>query len=224
MSDSNRLINMDDDDDQVSQNHEIPRGFTGSVIQTSDSTPESRNDNQLNDEPIKYTSQLAALLIIVNVTVGAGLLAMPYAMQVSGLVPSIIIQLMFLLSIITTCIIITELTVKTNVNSFHKIVEARCHPYVFQFAQISLLLLVFVVTIAFIVIVGDQADRLFADIYGHDFCYKWYMNRRFIMSATTVFFMKPLCSSKTVEFLKYARLVFTDDINTTRSFCHENPN
>lgn len=203
--DRDRLITVESDEDQIIQNHEVPRGFTGSAIHTNDNTSEIRNDNQSNDVPIRYTSQLAALLIIVNVTVGAGLLAMPYAMQVSGLIPSIIIQLVFLVSIIATCIIITELTVKTDVNSFHRIVEARCHPYVFKFTQISILLFVFVVAVAFIVIVGDQADRLFADIYGHEFCYKWYLNRRFIMSATTVFIMKPLCSAKTVEFLKYAR-------------------
>lgn len=205
--DRDRLITVESDGESAdTRNYGVPRGITNPVGQITEQNPsEIRNDNQSSDEPVKYTSQLAALLIIVNVTVGAGLLAMPYAMQMSGLIPSVIIQLVFLILIIMTCVIITELTVKTNVNSYHRIVEARCHPYVFQFTQISLLLFVFVVTVAFIVIVGDQADRLFADIYDHTFCYKWYMNRRFIMSAATVFLMKPLCSAKTVEFLKYAR-------------------
>lgn len=205
--DRDRLITVESGgEDADTQNYGVPRGIANSAGQTTEqNSSEIGNDNQSRDEPIKHTSQLAALLIIVNVTVGAGLLAMPYAMQMSGLIPSIMIQLVFLILIIITCIIITELTVKTDVKSFHRIVEARCHPYVFQFTQISLLLFVFVVTVAFIVIVGDQADRLFADIYDHTFCYKWYMNRRFIMSATTVFLMKPLCSAKTVEFLKYAR-------------------
>lgn len=201
--DRSRLIE-DDEADQVSQDYEVSRGITGSVAEVENRS-ENGVDNQINDEPIRHTTQLAALFIIVNVTVGAGLLAMPFAMQISGMVPSIIIQILFLLSIITTCIIMTELTVKTNANSYHGVIQAHCHRYVYQFTQVSLLLIVFGVSVAFIVIVGDQADRVFASEYGSTFCYKWYMNRRFIMSAVTVFIMKPLCSAKTVEFLKYGR-------------------
>lgn len=160
---------------------------------------------EVQSADIKYTSQLAALLIIVNVTVGAGLLAMPYSIQASGLVASMLVQGVFLGMIITTCIMCTELTVKAGVDSYHRLVAAHCHPYIYQLAQVTLLMIVFGTSVAFIVIIGDQADRVFATLYGSTFCYNWYMNRRFIMSAVTVFVIKPLCASKTVDFLKYAR-------------------
>lgn len=176
--------------------------FRENQAQLTDNQTDPRS---ASNQPVKYTSQIAALLIVVNVTVGAGLLAMPYAMQTSGLVTSLIIQLIFLISTVTTCIMCAELTVKTNADSFHQLMKAHCHYYVYQFTQVSILLIVFGVTVAFIVIVGDQADRVFASLYGPTFCYSWYMNRRFIMSAVTVFIMKPLCSAKTVDFLKYGR-------------------
>lgn len=158
-----------------------------------------------NPTPTKYTSQTAALFIIINVTIGAGLLAMPSAMQASGLVTSLIMQGIFLLAVTITCIMSTELTVKTGANSYHRVMEAHCHRHVYQFAQVALVLIVFGTAIAYIVIIGDQFDRVFASLYGPTFCYTWYLNRRFIMSASTVFVLKPLCSAKTVDFLKYGR-------------------
>lgn len=152
---------------------------------------------------VKYTSQLAALFIIVNVTVGVGLLAMPSAMQDAGLVTSFIVQVVFLAMIMTTCIMATELTCHSGVDSYHKLVQVHCHPFVYQFTQVSILLMVFGTAVAYIVLIGDQADRIFASVYGPTFCVTWYMNRRFIMSALTVFVMKPLCAAKTVDFLKY---------------------
>lgn len=155
-------------------------------------------------EPIVYTSQLAAFLVTLNVTVGAGMLAMPYAAQMAGLVPSLMIMALFTAAIVVTTIICTELTVKTSVESYHKLVEAHCHRYLYQFTQACILMLVFGAAVAYIVVIGDQADRVFASIYGHTFCYNWYMNRTFIMSIVTVFLVKPLCCAKTVDFLKYA--------------------
>lgn len=201
--DRSRLIEVDSQDEEIGQDVEIARGSPGRHQDTI--SRGQQVDGQPNEEPEKYTSQLAALLITVNVTVGAGLLAMPYAMQSSGLITSIVIQLVFLLLVIITCIMCTELTVKTGTNSYHRVVQAHCHPLVFQFTQLAILLIVFGTTVAYIVIIGDQSDRVFASVYGSTFCYKWYMSRRFIMSAVTVFIIKPLCSAKTVDFLKYGR-------------------
>lgn len=201
---SDRELLIDDDDAVDEQNHDPEATRT-------DSPPSQRvdylpaNNSGENSETTTYTSQLAALLITVNVTIGAGLLAMPKVMQDSGVITSMIIQIFFVLAIITTCIICTELTVKTGVNSYHRLIQAHCHPYVFQFAQTSILLLTFGAMVAYIVIIGDQSDRLFSSLYGNQFCHTWYMNRRFIMIAATLFIIKPLCCAKTVDFLKYGR-------------------
>lgn len=164
----------------------------------------SECDRPEPNKPVVYTSQWATLFIIVNVTIGVGLLAMPYAMQMAGIVTSMIVQLIFLSLIVITCIMCIEMTVKTDgVDSYHRLVFSHCHPYVYQGTQVSILLIVFGATVAYIVTVGDQADRLFASLYGPTFCNTWYMNRRFIMSALTLLAMKPLCSARTVDFLKY---------------------
>lgn len=195
-SDQRQLIDSDAQHETSNQDTETTTGPSGQQVNS--------NSNNLPIPP-KYTSQIAALFIVVNVTVGAGLLAMPSAMQASGLVTSLIMQAIFLLAVIVTCIMSTELTVKTGVNSYHRVIEAHCHRLVYQFAQVALVLIVFGTAIAYIVIIGDQFDRVFASLYGPTFCYTWYLNRRFIMSASTVFVLKPLCSARTVDFLKYGR-------------------
>lgn len=172
--------------------------------QTRTDDTDARSDSNVL-EPTVYTSQLAAFLVTLNVTVGAGLLAMPFAVQEAGLTTSLMIMVIFVAAIVVTTIICTELTVKTGVESFHKLVRAHCHNYLYQFTQVCILLLVFGTAVAYIVVIGDQTDRVFASLYGHTFCYTWYMNRTFIMAIVTVFVVKPLCCAKTVDFLKYAR-------------------
>lgn len=157
------------------------------------------------EEPIGYTSQLASMLIIVNVTIGSGLLAMPFAMQTSGLLASIMLQALFVTLIIITCIMCTELTVKTQVDSYHRMVQEHCHRYVYQLTQVAIMLMVYGAVVAFLVTIGDQFDRFFASLYGPSFCYHWYMNRKFLVSLVTVLVINPLCCVKTVGFLKYGR-------------------
>ena len=165
----------------------------------------SRGDQQQQlDKPMVYTSQWATLFIVVNVTVGVGLLAMPYVMQEAGIVSSMIIQLVLLALIMITCIMCVELTVKSEVNSYHQIIQVHCHSTVYQLTQASIILMVFGAAVAYIVTMGDQADRLFDSWYGDSFCHKWYMNRKFSMSILTLVAIKPLCSARTVDFLKYA--------------------
>lgn len=199
ISDRRYLINQDDEPGS--------RSFGDSRTESSDDFASARQTNTDavgSEEPVKYTSQLAALFITINLALGVGLLAMPHAVQTAGIITSLLVVIVFLLGVVVTCIMCTELTVKANVNSFHQLVKKHCHPYLYQFTQVSLLLMTFGTVVAFLVIVGDQSDRFFASIYGPTFCYKWYMNRRFVIVTLTMGLVKPLCYAKTVDFLKYA--------------------
>lgn len=161
--------------------------------------------NHSSEEPIVYTSQLAALLIIINVTIGAGVLAMPSKMQEAGVIPALILQIPFLAAIIVTTIMCTEMTVKTKVNSYHTMVEKHANRYYYIVTQVALLFIVFGTIAAFIVIIGDQSDSLFYSLYKEKYCdHPWYMNRNLIVTIATLFLIIPLCSAKTVDFLKYA--------------------
>lgn len=166
---------------------------------------ESQGDEEENSDKNTYTSQTATLFILINVTLGIGLLAMPEAMYRAGLVPSIISTLTILIFIITTCVICVEVTVKSGAKSYHEMIRFNCDPIIYQLTRISILLVVFGTAVAYIITIGDQSDRLFATMYGDDFCKYLYLDRNFVMIVSTVFLMVPLCCLKTVDSLKYAR-------------------
>jgi sodium-coupled neutral amino acid transporter 7/8 len=60
--------------------------------------------------------------------------------------------------------------------------------------------------ITFLIIIGDQFDRAFASLVGPEFCHKWFLNRNFVMPATSILFILPLCYSKTIDFLQYVSM------------------
>lgn len=220
----NRNTNNIDQEDLIS-NQNIEDGETGHNNDIDQSgSPQLDSSNK----PVVYTSQFATLVITVNVTIGVGLLAMPFAMQTAGVVTSMLMQSLFVAFIVITCIMCVELTVKSDVKSYHEIIRMHCPNWIYQFTQVSILMIVFGATVAYIVTVGDQADRVFATLFGPTFCKSWYMSRRFIMSSVTLVAIKPLCSARTVNFLKYASflglvsigfifyVVFKEYINTSK--------
>lgn len=57
----------------------------------------------------------------------------------------------------------------------------------------------------FLIIMGDQFDQIFTSIFGHAFCYTWYLNRNFTMVVGAVLFILPFCFPKKIDFLKHVR-------------------
>jgi sodium-coupled neutral amino acid transporter 7/8 len=70
------------------------------------------------------------------------------------------------------------------------------------FTSVCVVVYTFGTTITFLIIIGDQFDRLLASVYGHTFCHFWYMNRDFTMTASSVLFILPFCYSKKIDFLR----------------------
>lgn len=176
---------------------------SSSTVVVAEAVPAEVPPQNPNQE---QTSPLAAFLCILNVKLGSALLAVPYASQQAGLVTSLVMMALFVGAVIVSCIVCTELAIKTKVDSYHKLVKAYCNDYVFQLTQSAILLIVFGRLIASIELVGDQSDRLFSALYGHDFCYThWYLNRWFIMIAATYLLIVPLCCIRTVSFMKFPR-------------------
>lgn len=59
--------------------------------------------------------------------------------------------------------------------------------------------------ITFLIIMGDQFDRLFASLYGEYFCHQWFLNRSFTTVAASIMFILPFCYARKMDFLKHIR-------------------
>ncbi len=44
--------------------------------------------------------------------------------------------------------------------------------------------------------------RALASLYGHSFCFVWYLSRNFTLPASSLVFILPLCYSRRIDFLK----------------------
>lgn len=203
-------LKMSDQDQLISNNRAVGSDQPPAIIDTRTTQQQDFDQNSSqavssSDTPDeKTTSQWSALFLAINVTIGAGLLAMPNSFQTAGLITSLIAQFLILIFVIGTCIITTQLVAITGAKSYHQLVEIYCNRAMYRICNTSILLVSFGASIAFIVIVGDQFDRVFATINGPYFCHEWYMNRKFTMVITTVVAIGPMCYSRTVDFLKYA--------------------
>ena len=62
-------------------------------------------------------------------------------------------------------------------------------------------------TVTFLIMIGDQYDRIFASLIGPDFCYTFYLNRDFTMGLTGLCIILPLCFSKRIDFLRIPSLI-----------------
>ena len=47
-----------------------------------------------------------------------------------------------------------------------------------------------------------QFDRAFASLVGPEFCHHWYLNRDFLVPASSCVLILPLCFTKKIDFLK----------------------
>uniref|UniRef100_V5H7Q5 Putative sodium-coupled neutral amino acid transporter 7-like protein n=1 Tax=Ixodes ricinus TaxID=34613 RepID=V5H7Q5_IXORI len=86
----------------------------------------------------------------------------------------------------------------------HGIVLSMCGPRWRFLVAVSVLLTCYGVCVTYLLVLGDQFDRLFASFYGQDFCHKWYMSRQFTISIMAFIFVMPLCFLRRINYLQYA--------------------
>jgi len=179
----------------------------------------SNNDDEcplLEDSPdCSYnpsgTSDLYTVFLIVNAALGAGLLNFPKAFdEAGGIMVAILVQVALLLFILLALQMLAYSSMR-NPRSPANTIEAVMGQSIGTWARICTSVCVVVycfgTTVTFLIMVGDQFDRMFESFIGNDFCQIWYFNRDFTICAAAVVLILPLCFSKKIDFLKYPSLV-----------------
>ncbi|KAL0100682.1 hypothetical protein PUN28_019224 [Cardiocondyla obscurior] len=82
-----------------------------------------------------------------------------------------------------------------------------CGSKSFAFCGICVAIYSFGCCLTFLIIIGDQFDRVFATYYGLDYCHTWYLSRPFVTALTSIIFILPLCFFKRLDGLSYASSV-----------------
>ncbi|KAJ7986175.1 hypothetical protein DPEC_G00348050 [Dallia pectoralis] len=153
-------------------------------------------------------SATAAVFIVVNAALGAGLLNFPAAFNMAGGVTAgVVLQMFMLIFIISGLVILAYCSQVSNEGTYQEVVRASCGKVTGVICEVAIAVYTFGTCIAFFIVIGDQLDRLIAAmahlpdgvVGGH-----WYLDRKFTICVIGVLVILPLSIPKEIGFQKYA--------------------
>nr|CAB3266259.1 putative sodium-coupled neutral amino acid transporter 7 [Phallusia mammillata] len=165
-------------------------------------------EKSTNNEVEGKTGTFSAVFIVVNAAMGAGLLNIPEAFKnAGGIFPGITLEMCFLILIVGSLMILGYCTHIYKQRTYQEVIETLCGKGVGFVTESFIILYMFGTSIAMIIIVGDQFDKVMEAVNGIGFCHHWYMNRKFTMSVFATGVILPLCIPKDISFLRHASIV-----------------
>ena len=184
---SNDEANNDDEDSNLIQ------------IQTNNYNPGGTND-------------LFTVFLIVNAALGAGLLNFPKAFDESGgILCAVLVQLLLIVFIVIALNILAYAADKStsgglSASTLQDVIGQSNGTVARILVSFAVVVYCFGTTVTFLIMIGDQYDRIFASLVSEDFYKHFYMNRDFTMFVTGTFVILPLCFSKRIDFLRIPSL------------------
>ena len=90
-----------------------------------------------------------------------------------------------------------------GVTTYHEVLGIMCGKGVEKVVVLTLIVTSFAVCVSYLILIGDQFDRIFLTFFGSEFCQHWYMNRKFTITLVSVLFIWPMTYFKRIHFLNY---------------------
>jgi len=158
---------------------------------------------QTSENP-QGTSTVGAIFLIINAALGAGLLNFPQQFhKAGGVMTAVLVQAVLLVFIMAALIILASASNLKNSATLQDVMHSVSGKWGRRITSFVVAIYCFGTCITFLVIIGDQFDRALYSLVGPDFCQTWYLNRNFLMPASSVLLILPLCFTKKIDFLKY---------------------
>ncbi|XP_059158754.1 sodium-coupled neutral amino acid transporter 7-like [Physella acuta] len=183
-------------------------------IQKNSLSTEHINDEkcQLNplarrSRPIDNTRWFVSAFLVVNATLGVSLLNFPKAYhEAGGVVAALIVQTVFLVLVLFALFIIIYCSDIKCCNTYQDMVLSICGPKAQLACAFCILLHCFGMCTTCLIIIHDQWELFFLNVARELYCttHPFYTTRAFIISATSVLFILPLCFTKRIDFLKHS--------------------
>ncbi|CAI9716143.1 Hypothetical predicted protein [Octopus vulgaris] len=152
------------------------------------------------------TSWFAAVFLVVNAALGAGLLNFPESYyQAGGVLIGIVIQAFLMIFVVAALLILVYCSDKNQSTNYQEVVFYLCGHQGLLWCSIAITLYCYGTCITFLIIIGDQWQEFFIFVNKGLFCTNpWYMNRIFTIVVTSTVLILPFCFPKKIDFLKYA--------------------
>ncbi|XP_029952417.1 putative sodium-coupled neutral amino acid transporter 8a [Salarias fasciatus] len=160
---------------------------------------------------------LGAIFIMLKSALGAGLLNFPWAFERAGGVRSAVtVELISLVFLISGLIILGYSSSISGQCTYQAVVKEVCGPAIGQLCEICFVFNLFMISVAFLVIVDDQLEKLCDSLYElvtdlpkSEMPYHFYTDQRFALLLLCVVFILPLSISKEISIQKYISVLGT---------------
>ncbi|KAK1798242.1 hypothetical protein P4O66_006638, partial [Electrophorus voltai] len=155
-----------------------------------------------------------AVFIMLKSALGAGLLNFPWAFEKAGGVNrAITVELVSLIFLISGLVILGYASSISRQNSYHEVVRDVCGRRIGQLCQICFVFNLFMISVAFLVVVQDQLDKLCLSLYEtvtgcKEMPYHWYTDESFALCFMCLLLILPLSIPKEISIQKYTRHVY----------------
>lgn len=179
----------------------------GDQVSNSDSSPliESSPRSSFNPDG---TNDFYTIFLIVNAALGAGLCNFPKALDAAGgIAVAVLVQLALIVFIVIALYILAYAAEKHSSSTIQEVVGTSVSKLARMITSISVVLYCFGTTVTFLIMIGDQYDRMFSSLVSPDFCQHFYMNRDFTMTLTGLLVILPMCFSEKIDFLRIPSLL-----------------
>uniref|UniRef100_A0A3Q3X4X3 Amino acid transporter transmembrane domain-containing protein n=1 Tax=Mola mola TaxID=94237 RepID=A0A3Q3X4X3_MOLML len=156
---------------------------------------------------------MGAIFIMLKSALGAGLLNFPWAFERAGGIHSAVtVELVSLVFLISGLIILGYSSSISGQCTYQAVVKEVCGPAIGQLCEICFVFNLFMISVAFLVIVDDQLEKLCGSLYElltglpeSEMPYHFYTDQRFALLLLCVLLILPLSIPKEISIQKYIR-------------------
>ncbi|XP_005750700.1 putative sodium-coupled neutral amino acid transporter 8 [Pundamilia nyererei] len=160
---------------------------------------------------------VGAIFIMLKSALGAGLLNFPWAFERAGGIHSAVtVELVSLVFLISGLIILGYSSSISGQCTYQAVVKKICGHVIGQLCEICFVFNLFMISVAFLVIVDDQLEKLGDSLHElvtnlpeSEMPEHFYMDRRFALVLLCFFLILPLSISKEISIQKYISVLGT---------------
>ncbi|XP_071345167.1 putative sodium-coupled neutral amino acid transporter 8 [Trachinotus anak] len=158
-----------------------------------------------------------AVFIMLKSALGAGLLNFPWAFQkAGGVTTAITVEMVSLVFLISGLVILGYASSVSRQKTYQDVVREVCGQAVGQLCEVCFCFNLFMICVAFLVVVQDQLEKLCISLYETvtgssegEMPYHWYTDQRFALFVMCLVIILPLSIPKEIGIQKYTSVLGT---------------
>ncbi|XP_077420889.1 putative sodium-coupled neutral amino acid transporter 8 isoform X2 [Vanacampus margaritifer] len=158
-----------------------------------------------------------AVFIMLKSALGAGLLNFPWAFQrAGGVTTAVSVELVSLVFLISGLVILGYASSVSRQKTYQDVVREVCGGAIGQLCEVCFCFNLFMICVAFLVVVQDQLEKLCISLYETvtgssegEIPYHWYTDQRFALFVMCLVIILPLSIPKEIGIQKYTSVLGT---------------